>query len=78
MIGVLKSADPERKCFQLIGGVLIEKKVNDVLPSVMSNRDLIQNTIGALKTKATAIYSKIQPKLDDVSEKEGEVASSGS
>lgn len=45
MIETLDSADPERKCFRLIGGVLCERTVKDVLPQLVENKDFIAKTI---------------------------------
>lgn len=34
MIKTLKETDQERKCFRLVGGVLLEKTVKDVVPTL--------------------------------------------
>ncbi|XP_017778137.1 PREDICTED: prefoldin subunit 2 [Nicrophorus vespilloides] len=39
VIETLKNVDGERKCHRLIGGILVEKQVKDVLPALTSNRD---------------------------------------
>ncbi|XP_074599486.1 prefoldin 2 [Brevipalpus obovatus] len=56
----LKEVDPKRKCFRLIGGVLVEKSVGEILPSVLANKDLIGQTIEALKDKATQKSNEIR------------------
>jgi len=35
----MKTLDPQRKCFRLIGGVLVERTVEQVLPALEKNHD---------------------------------------
>jgi len=37
VINNIKDLDPNRKCFRLIGGVLVERTVKDVLPAITKN-----------------------------------------
>lgn len=45
MIETLKAVDQDRKCFRLIGGVLCERTVKEVLPQLIENKDFIEKTI---------------------------------
>ncbi|TFK85444.1 Prefoldin beta-like protein, partial [Polyporus arcularius HHB13444] len=40
--------EPNRKCFRLVGGVLVERTVKDVVPALKTNRDGIQKVIANL------------------------------
>ncbi|KII95012.1 hypothetical protein PLICRDRAFT_169712 [Plicaturopsis crispa FD-325 SS-3] len=40
--------EPDRKCFRLIGGVLVERTVKDVVPALQTNRDGIRKVIATL------------------------------
>jgi len=58
------AADPSRKCFRLIGGVLVERTVKDVAPSLQTNRDGIKGLIMKLaeqyKLKETEFNTFLQ------------------
>jgi len=40
--------EPDRKCFRLIGGVLVERTVKDVVPALQTNREGIRKVIANL------------------------------
>ncbi|RUS79820.1 hypothetical protein EGW08_012419 [Elysia chlorotica] len=50
VIDVLKGVDPSRKCFRLVGGVLVERSVDVVLPGLVSNREKMKEFVASLKT----------------------------
>jgi prefoldin subunit 2 len=39
VIDTLKDIDPERKCYRLIGGVLVERNVKEVLPALRAKEE---------------------------------------
>ncbi len=39
VIDTVQPMAPERTCFRLVGGVLVERQVKDVLPAVQANLD---------------------------------------
>ena len=41
MIETLKEVEKDRKCFRMIGGVLVERTVAEVLPALEQNRDQV-------------------------------------
>ena len=42
VIEALKDVDPERKCFRMIGGVLVERTVKEVLPALINNHQQVR------------------------------------
>ena len=42
VIDTLEPMDGQRKCFRMIGGVLVERSVQDVLPTLKTNQSGIQ------------------------------------
>ncbi|KAJ3051070.1 hypothetical protein HK097_007950 [Rhizophlyctis rosea] len=50
VIDTITPLDGDRKCFRLVGGVLVERTVKDVLPPVRQNMEGIQQIIKQLLT----------------------------
>ena len=42
MIEALKGVEPDRRCFRMIGGVLVERTVKDVLPALENNKEQVR------------------------------------
>jgi len=55
VIGTISKLEPERKCFRLIGGVLAERTVKELLPTLEANKKnielLMENLIQQLEAK---------------------------
>jgi len=41
VIETLKEVDDDRRCFRLVGGVLVERTVKDVLPALVNNKEQV-------------------------------------
>ena len=39
----LQPLDPDRRAYRLVGSILVERNVGEVLPSVTSNRENVSN-----------------------------------
>eukprot|EP00745_Piridium_sociabile_P037699 TRINITY_DN68723_c0_g1_i1.p1 TRINITY_DN68723_c0_g1~~TRINITY_DN68723_c0_g1_i1.p1 ORF type:complete len:145 (-),score=41.07 TRINITY_DN68723_c0_g1_i1:6-440(-) len=39
VIDTLKEVTPDRRCYRMVGGVLVERTVGDVLPTLTTNKD---------------------------------------
>ncbi|XP_044761721.1 prefoldin subunit 2 [Coccinella septempunctata] len=53
VIETLKNVNEDRKCFRLIGGVLTERKVKDVLPALVTNTEKLKELIEKLNETIT-------------------------
>jgi hypothetical protein len=45
----MENLEPARKCFRLVGGVLVERTVAEVHPAVTSNKEKIKSVIEQLR-----------------------------
>eukprot|EP00462_Mataza_sp_D1_P002238 CAMPEP_0175104716 /NCGR_PEP_ID=MMETSP0086_2-20121207/9929_1 /TAXON_ID=136419 /ORGANISM="Unknown Unknown, Strain D1" /LENGTH=140 /DNA_ID=CAMNT_0016380233 /DNA_START=44 /DNA_END=466 /DNA_ORIENTATION=+ len=48
VITAIKDLDPNRRCYRSIGGVLVERKVSEVLPAVKQNLEGITQVMAKL------------------------------
>jgi prefoldin subunit 2 len=51
VLETLKDVDKSRKCYRMIGGVLVERTVNEVLPALEQNKDQITKLIDTLQAQ---------------------------
>ncbi|XP_034470943.1 prefoldin subunit 2 isoform X2 [Hippoglossus hippoglossus] len=51
VIDTLREVDSSRKCFRLVGGVLVERTVKEVLPALENNKEQISKIIEGINTK---------------------------
>ena len=42
VLETLKDVDKARKCYRMIGGVLVERTVNEVMPALEQNKDQVR------------------------------------
>lgn len=50
----MKSVEESRKCFRLIGGVLCERTVKDVLPQLNEQKEQLEKLVGQRQEQLTA------------------------
>jgi len=79
VIDTLKDVDGDRKCYRLVGGILVERTVNEVLPALESNKDKISSVIDILNKQVeskgkdiTDYREKYNIKIRGMDEKGGE------
>ncbi|XP_015740140.1 prefoldin subunit 2 [Coturnix japonica] len=48
VIETLREVDPTRKCYRMVGGILVERTVKEVLPALEGNREQISKIIESL------------------------------
>lgn len=48
VINAIKPLDPSRRCYRMIGGVLVERTIKEVLPAVQTNKAGLEEVIARL------------------------------
>ena len=48
VINAIQPLDPSRRCYRMIGGVLVERTIKEVLPAVQRNKEGIEEVISRL------------------------------
>ncbi|GLT75053.1 hypothetical protein SLA2020_468060 [Shorea laevis] len=48
VINAIQPLDPSRRCYRMIGGVLVERTIKEVLPAVQRNKDGLEEVIARL------------------------------
>jgi len=51
VIEALKETDAERKCFRMIGGILVEGTVKEVLPNLVTNSEKMKELMDSMNNK---------------------------
>lgn len=59
VINAIKPLDPSRRCYRMIGGVLVERTIKEVLPAVQTNKAGLEEVI----TRLTEASEKKQKEL---------------
>jgi prefoldin subunit 2 len=53
VIETLQKQDKDKRCFRLVGGVLVERKVGEVEPALVNNREKLGKLIDTLEKQLT-------------------------
>lgn len=61
VINAIKPLDPSRKCYRMVGGVLVERTIKEVLPAVQRNKEGLEEVIARL-------YEALEKKRKDITE----------
>ncbi|XP_071588849.1 prefoldin subunit 2 [Heliangelus exortis] len=54
VIETLREVDPSRKCFRMVGGILVERTVREVLPALEGNKEQISRILESLSQQLRA------------------------
>jgi prefoldin subunit 2 len=60
VIKALKPMDKERRCYRMIGDVLVERTVGEALPAVQRNRDGLQNVLNTLEEQLATQQKQLE------------------
>ncbi|XP_033212723.1 prefoldin subunit 2 [Belonocnema kinseyi] len=53
VIDTLKNVDPKKKCYRMIGGILCERTVEEVMPALVTNKEQLTKVIESLNEQLT-------------------------
>ena len=67
VLNTFKGMDDSRKCWRLVGGVLVEKSVGIVRPNIDAQRKLLEGAIGKLKAEMVSC----EKQADEINKKYG-------
>ncbi|KAJ8534716.1 hypothetical protein K7X08_016444 [Anisodus acutangulus] len=48
VVNAIQPLDPARRCYRMIGGVLVERTIKEVLPAIQRNKEGIEEVIARL------------------------------
>uniref|UniRef100_A0A1D1Z9M0 Putative prefoldin subunit 2 n=1 Tax=Anthurium amnicola TaxID=1678845 RepID=A0A1D1Z9M0_9ARAE len=87
VIGAVQPLDPTRRCYRMIGGVLVERTIKEVLPAVQRNKEGLEEVISRLyealerkkkEMQEFEVKHKIKIRRSDVEAKDESAAKEGS
>ena len=59
VIETLDKVDKDRRCFRLVGGVLVERKVGEVEPALIGNKDKVSSIFRGILNQVKCICKAI-------------------
>uniref|UniRef100_T1IHB3 Prefoldin subunit 2 n=1 Tax=Strigamia maritima TaxID=126957 RepID=T1IHB3_STRMM len=60
VVDTLKEVDANRKCFRMVGGVLVARTVKEVLPALINNKEQLGTVIESLNQQIVSKGKEIQ------------------
>ncbi|XP_064899254.1 prefoldin subunit 2 [Columba livia] len=54
VIETLREVDPTRRCYRMVGGILVERTVKEVLPALEANKEQINKLLESLSQQLQA------------------------
>lgn len=60
VLDTLSKTDPERKCYRMVGGALVESDVKTTLPILTTKRDKITETVSKFKAELISVAQEFE------------------
>ncbi|KAJ1613832.1 hypothetical protein OJ253_96 [Cryptosporidium canis] len=78
VLNAFERVDPDRRCFRVIGGVMVERTVKTVKPALEKEKAALDSAISELEKQYESTEEELKSLVESLSKESGSASSSSS